>query len=362
MEEEFVDDEIDLNYEFDAPRFYDFSKPETFWDSCEAEHWFEFAQSCPPSPFLVKLGNGGTMDNLKALSMQSQQVSTMEDNKGGENKNSKQTTACHLRKSSSSKSKDFTFMKPTACHLAKLKKSQEVQSPQYSRRIQEKSSSSIDILLTKRQKLLKSCLHKVAQLKNQTLLTNKKTKEVDHSNVNLTSKSNVTVPREPNLQTALRARSHKSKTNTDSGEHTKSSFQGGVTLNRNSSSSSETRTNTSVGSKQEKCRMISKLRCSSDGKKLSSKGERGVFRNIKVFPLEPNDRRFMDEPLTEQLSKSFKENRPRSMRQEQEMMNLVKESGKQYECAHEMRSLKANFNAGRGVKWTTQPSLVGQYI
>lgn len=60
MEEEFVeidvedsclyeDDEIDVNYEFDAPMFFDFSKPESFWDASEAEQWFEFAKSYPPS-------------------------------------------------------------------------------------------------------------------------------------------------------------------------------------------------------------------------------------------------------------------------------------------------------------------------
>lgn len=60
MEEEFVeievedpclygDDEIDIVYEFDAPRFCDFTRTETFLDACEAEQWFEFAQSYPPS-------------------------------------------------------------------------------------------------------------------------------------------------------------------------------------------------------------------------------------------------------------------------------------------------------------------------
>lgn len=42
-------DEIDLDYEFDAPRFFDFTRPETFWDADEAQQWFEFAASYPPS-------------------------------------------------------------------------------------------------------------------------------------------------------------------------------------------------------------------------------------------------------------------------------------------------------------------------
>lgn len=59
MEEEFEEieveyaclgeDEIDPDYEFDAPRFYDFTRPETFLDDAEAEQWFEFTESYPPS-------------------------------------------------------------------------------------------------------------------------------------------------------------------------------------------------------------------------------------------------------------------------------------------------------------------------
>ncbi|XP_045818859.1 uncharacterized protein LOC123911486 isoform X1 [Trifolium pratense] len=380
MEEEFVeievedsslclDDEIDHTYEFDAPMFCDFTKEETFLDACEAEQWFEFAQSYPPSPFLIKFkwGSNGQVE--------SEQVSTMEDNN---NKDGKKKT---LSRSSSSTSKAFTFMKPTASHLAKLKKNPpEVQNPkpQTSRRNQEKSSSSIsststDGQLSKRQKLEAGYSRKVAQLKHQNLLTHKKTKEVDHTDA---SKPNVTIPKTPNLQTALRAQKHKSRTNTESSEHSKSSFKvpkarplpnkGGVTLNSNSVSNSETRTNTSVGSRQEKSKMISKLRGSTDNKKLSSKGERGVFKNIKVHPLEQNDKSCEDEPPTELLSKltltseakqtaksqskeqsiskGLKENRQRSLRHEHEMMNLVKEEiqrlyGKQYQCAHEMGSL-----------------------
>lgn len=41
--------EIDPTYEFDAPRFWDFSQPETFLDAAEAEQWFESAGSYPPS-------------------------------------------------------------------------------------------------------------------------------------------------------------------------------------------------------------------------------------------------------------------------------------------------------------------------
>ncbi|XP_058773487.1 uncharacterized protein LOC131647634 isoform X2 [Vicia villosa] len=375
-----LEDEVDVTYEFDAPMFFDFSKPESFLDDCEAEQWFEFATSYPPSPFVSKLkwGNGGDIENENGC-VDPQQVSTMEDNDGRGVKNcykkSQDTLdgkVKTLNRSSSAKSKVFTFMKPTASHLAKLKNPPEVQTSQHFRRNQEKSSSSIDCPLTKRQKLEAGYLRKAAHLKHQTLLIHKKNKAVDRADLNLASKPNATVPREPNLQTALRAQRHKSRIITESGEHTKSGFQvpkarsltkkGGGTLNTSSISNSEIRTS----SRQENCRMISKLRASTDDKKLASKGERGVFRNIKVFPLEENDKRFQDEPPTELLSKlsltseakqtaksqsteksiskSSKENRCESPRQEHEMMNLVKEEiqrlcGKQYQCAQEMGSL-----------------------
>jgi hypothetical protein len=47
--EPFVAEEIDFDYEFDAPRSYDFTWPETDLEAREAERWFESAQSYPPS-------------------------------------------------------------------------------------------------------------------------------------------------------------------------------------------------------------------------------------------------------------------------------------------------------------------------
>lgn len=41
--------EIDLDYEFEAARFFDFTREETEEEVCEAEFWFETAKSYPPS-------------------------------------------------------------------------------------------------------------------------------------------------------------------------------------------------------------------------------------------------------------------------------------------------------------------------
>ncbi|KAK4389387.1 hypothetical protein Sango_2275700 [Sesamum angolense] len=69
MEEEMVDDtvneeeveynftayEIDLDYEFDASRFFDFSRAESPLEARQAELWFDSAGSYPPSPFVARL-------------------------------------------------------------------------------------------------------------------------------------------------------------------------------------------------------------------------------------------------------------------------------------------------------------------
>ena len=49
VEHVFVAHEIDLDYEFDAARFFDFCRPETPAEAREAESWFETAGSYPPS-------------------------------------------------------------------------------------------------------------------------------------------------------------------------------------------------------------------------------------------------------------------------------------------------------------------------
>lgn len=41
--------EIDIDYEFDAARFFDFTREESVDEAREAEMWFDFAQSYPPS-------------------------------------------------------------------------------------------------------------------------------------------------------------------------------------------------------------------------------------------------------------------------------------------------------------------------
>lgn len=47
--EEFSFEEFDIDFEFDAPRFYDFSRPELDSETEEIEIWFESSGNYPPS-------------------------------------------------------------------------------------------------------------------------------------------------------------------------------------------------------------------------------------------------------------------------------------------------------------------------
>lgn len=46
--------EIDLDYEFEAARFFDFTREESTVEAREAEMWFESVESYPPSRKLLK--------------------------------------------------------------------------------------------------------------------------------------------------------------------------------------------------------------------------------------------------------------------------------------------------------------------
>lgn len=49
VEVDFLCVEVDLDYEFDAARFFDFCRAESDMEFREAELWFESAGSYPPS-------------------------------------------------------------------------------------------------------------------------------------------------------------------------------------------------------------------------------------------------------------------------------------------------------------------------
>ncbi|KAJ6701609.1 TARGETING PROTEIN FOR XKLP2 [Salix koriyanagi] len=46
--------EVDLDYEFDAPKYFDFTRRESIAEARDVQRWFNTAPSCPPSPFVAK--------------------------------------------------------------------------------------------------------------------------------------------------------------------------------------------------------------------------------------------------------------------------------------------------------------------
>ncbi|KAL2471134.1 Cell cycle regulated microtubule associated protein [Abeliophyllum distichum] len=111
-----------------------------------------------------------------------------------------------------------TLMRPTASHLAKQNKLEDTYSSCVSTRFQKstikidekitQSPPRVDNLATKRQKLEIGYLRKVAHLKHQLSLVHKLTKKV-------------TVPKEPELETLLRAQRQRSKNSSESTEYEK---------------------------------------------------------------------------------------------------------------------------------------------
>ncbi|KAF3433098.1 hypothetical protein FNV43_RR24200 [Rhamnella rubrinervis] len=240
----YASDDIDLDYEFDAARFYDFTRSETDSEERESERWFEFAGNYPPSPFIVKLkwpkgiseeieytfaefkdGEDRNVDN----SMESKMSSTSKNIRGFKSfkhmdrDSSKAKTKSLLKPTLSQSS---TLLKPTASQLAKQNQPHLVHSIRL-RRFQKKlgnvdertpqNSSVVDNLATKRQKLEAGYLSKIAQLKHQALLLHKVPKKVG-----LDVRPKVTIPKGPDLETAHRAEKHKSKINAELDEQTKS--------------------------------------------------------------------------------------------------------------------------------------------
>ncbi|KAI5670182.1 hypothetical protein M9H77_10546 [Catharanthus roseus] len=222
---------IDLDYEFDASQYYDFTTDESNSEAGEVERWFEIAGSYPPSPLVLKyLGkstSSGTNDakSPKSSSKQVDSQSTKNRNATEENTKAKKQSA---RKQS--KQRSSTLMKPTASHLAKLNKASHIYSnylcgrshkpstPMSERSVH--SSHGFDIAATKRQKLDIGFLRKVAQLKHQNSLLHKTSKKGGRASGNVaTFKTKVTVPKEPELETQQRAQNRRN--NAEAREHAK---------------------------------------------------------------------------------------------------------------------------------------------
>ncbi|XP_050152913.1 uncharacterized protein LOC126627411 isoform X3 [Malus sylvestris] len=228
--EAFEGDEIDMDYEFDAPKFYDFTRPESDWEAEEAEEWLRSAGGYQPSPFLEKLLNWQKENHPEPVKtsteskdvevtrcsnlnncMEAEVSAAVNDtDKEFSNHMAQDTPKVKLKSPGKSPhlSRSSTLMKPTASQLAKQNHHREVHSNRLLRRVakklgklDEKSQNSPPP--TKRQKLEAGYVRKVAeQLKHQPLWLHKVAKKVGADG----ARPKVTVPKEPNLETANRAR------------------------------------------------------------------------------------------------------------------------------------------------------------
>ncbi|KAF8413065.1 hypothetical protein HHK36_001041 [Tetracentron sinense] len=131
------------------------------------------------------------------------------------------------------KARGSTLMKPTASQLAKQNRPREdLYSGQYLERFQKplvqnkersvENPSGIESQAAKRQKLEGGHLRKVTDLKQQTNLVHKVPKKSEPVYGNSHAKLKLTIPREPELETAYRAQMARHKNNTELGQHVKS--------------------------------------------------------------------------------------------------------------------------------------------
>ncbi|OMO80953.1 hypothetical protein COLO4_23829 [Corchorus olitorius] len=266
--------EIDLDYEFDAARFFDFTREESPAEAREAELWFEAAPSCPPSPFVAKLvlredsllENVGTspkckeVEDTRTLENYSENDTALEfsamaaSNRGieGTNRgifadiqkvlqkalnqpfqltsgftNYNHTTSDKLKPKSKNvklfSTRSSTLMKPTASQLAKQNRPPQAAASRFQKLQTLNSdrslgnSSVVESQAAKRQKLEGGLSHKVADVKEQTSFIHKAPKKlegaVDRSSNN--NKLKLTIPREPELETAHRAQRMRPKNSTE---------------------------------------------------------------------------------------------------------------------------------------------------
>ncbi|KAK1376445.1 Cell cycle regulated microtubule associated protein [Heracleum sosnowskyi] len=252
--------EIDLDYEFDAARFFDFSRDESLAETLEAELWFQSRGSYPPSPFVKKLvlRDDVLPDNVTASTktdvLENMDVSESDSDSGGdmeilgmnaireeceeingrtsiELNSSTQTMSdqcsnvptdlkfydCKIKLEAKrntivkkSLPRISTLMKPTASQLAKQNQTHKMGDLRFFKLENYKSSvtkfSPLESQPAKRQKLEGGQLRKFTDTHQQTHLAHKEPKKDKKGDANLAhAKLRLTIPKEPAFVTAQRA-------------------------------------------------------------------------------------------------------------------------------------------------------------
>ncbi|KAL2543511.1 Cell cycle regulated microtubule associated protein [Forsythia ovata] len=287
MEEEFEDNdmnedveysftayEIDLDYEFDAARFFDFSRAESTWEERQAELWFDTAGSYPPSPFMARLvrreeilaesvntspkpKDAETLNLLESeLNIEAdQEISAVDmdmDSRDGEGQDRGTSTSLQIvsvqnfwnlsqnlptgltfynpminnnhsktqpkLSTKPSFQRTSTLMKPTVSQLAKQNIPHQAGDSRSNKsfigKTEKKTANlcGIESQATKRQKLEGGHLRKVVGSEQQNSFVHKaRIQDVTIGNTTQT-KLRLTIPREPDLETANRAQRIRPKT------------------------------------------------------------------------------------------------------------------------------------------------------
>ncbi|CAE6254504.1 unnamed protein product [Arabidopsis arenosa] len=210
------DFEFDIDFEFDAPRFYDFSRPELDSETEEIETWFQSSGNYPPSPFSPKFNwkfepfkqITNTISDSKPVEIIE---SSLDTDDTGLNRKDKfngfiyynQTVKDVTKTKSKSKTKpsNSTLTRPTASLLARQNKPLDIYSVQLLTRCQRslaKFGENVSPIL-------------VSKLKNQDT----KRQKMEAKMAPVSRRTKLTVPKEPNLRTAERSERHRSKVNTE---------------------------------------------------------------------------------------------------------------------------------------------------
>ncbi|CAF2042737.1 unnamed protein product [Brassica napus] len=247
--------EIDLEYEFDAARWCDFTREESPLESRVAELWFETAESYPPSPFAIKL----LMMREEVSDEKTEPLSKSEDvrdresdidisqdqhclatdvnetanemksgvfnfiQRGGELKNvpnesllkggptisnhvHNDKVKCRTKSSARQIPRGSTLMKPTASQLAKLDTSRVRMQVDKTKEKGLFSSSGSEAQASKRQKLDGGLLRKVAEKTQEMNFVHKAVKKDRTLERNVQhGRTKTTVPQEPDFATSRRA-------------------------------------------------------------------------------------------------------------------------------------------------------------
>ncbi|XP_035831063.1 protein TPX2 isoform X5 [Helianthus annuus] len=240
--------EFDVDYEFDAPRFFDFAREESVHEASDAELWFDSAQSYPPSPFAVRLlsreqsGNASGATSSKgpdnapgessmalsntdgdvanegvSLDLKNYCLQTLQNQQsiGAALKESIINANCKSKTKSSWKpsvSRTSTLMKPTASQLAKQNQERLMDNFRFQK--SGNNSSVVESQAAKRQKLEGGHLCKVTDTNQQAHFVHKAPKREGNVDGNLGhGRLRITVPRPPDLATAQRAQRIRQKDN-----------------------------------------------------------------------------------------------------------------------------------------------------